>query len=71
MYYQPMYSHLWARPGPRCGHRQRRSGERIPLDCARDKDHEGDHLHDVPLQYQSAQRHAGADPHFGGDACPL
>jgi len=67
-----MYPRLWAQPGPKCGHRQHRSGGRIPLDCARPKNHVGqNHLHDVPVEYQSAQRHVGAGPHFGGDKCPL
>lgn len=52
--YAPLYPRLWASEGEKCSHEQRRQG-RITLRCARLKNHEDRHLHDVPPELQIKQ----------------
>lgn len=53
--YRALYPRMWAAPGEKCLHRQRRRGL-IALFCARPKDHTGvNHLHDVHPDMQTKE----------------
>lgn len=59
--YTPLYPRLAYAEGEKCGHRQNRSGGRIPLACVRaPHGNEVNHLHDVPPEYLADAIYGGA-----------